>query len=96
MIYLHRLQSSELGEEVTRLIEAAIANSTPVHLTQDAYGSDDLHFFLDFDTAVLGSSASDYADYAARMRDEYGFMSDHDYTQLRLKVNLNHFNFRFK
>ncbi len=72
---------------MTRLIEAAIANSTPVHLTEDAYGSDDLHYFLDFDTAVLGSSASDYADYAARMRDEYGFMSDHDYTQLRLKVN---------
>ena len=71
---------------VRKLLEAAIANSTPVHLTPGASGCDDEHFFLDFETAILGSSPSDYADYAAKMRDEYGFMPDRDYLQLRLKV----------
>ena len=79
-------QSKELVEKVKRLLEAAIANSTPVHLTPGASGADDEHFFLDFETAILGSSASDYAHFAAKMRDEYGFMADLDYMQLRLKV----------
>jgi len=76
----------ELMEKVRRLLEAAIANSTPVHLTPGASGADDEHFFLDFETAILGSSPSDYADFAVKMRDEYGFMPDVDYLQLRLKV----------
>jgi len=76
----------ELIEKIRRLLGAAIANSTPVHLTAGASGSDDEHFFLDFETAILGSAPSDYADFAAKMRDEYGFMPDLDYLQLRLKV----------
>ncbi len=80
------LQPAEEVAEVRRLIEAAVANSTPAHLSRDAYGTEDGHFFLDINTAVLGADAGDYGDYAARMRDEYGFMSDADYAQLRLKV----------
>lgn len=80
-----QLPAEEVAE-VRRLIEAAVANSTPAHLSRDAYGTEDGHFFLDINTAVLGADAGDYGDYAARMRDEYGFMSDADYAQLRLKV----------
>ena len=86
MFVCHVCQPKELIEKIRRLLGAAIANSTPVHLTAGASGSDDEHFFLDFETAILGSAPSDYADFAAKMRDEYGFMPDLDYLQLRLKV----------
>lgn len=72
---------------VRLLLTAAMANSTPVHLDAGgAYGCDDEHFFLDLETSVMGACPADYADYAARMRDEYGFMTQAGYTQLRLKV----------
>ncbi|XP_046647825.1 uncharacterized protein LOC124337857 [Daphnia pulicaria] len=76
----------ELISDLRELIEAALINSTPVHLTPDAVGSGDVHYFLDIDMAVLGSSSSEYAETLTMMREEYGFTSDVDYFELRLKV----------
>lgn len=80
------LQIPELISDLRELIEAALINSTPVHLTPDAVGSGDVHYFLDIDMAVLGSSSSEYAETLTMMREEYGFTSDVDYFELRLKV----------
>ena len=86
------LQIPELIDELKELIEAALINSTPVHLTPNATGSSDVHYFLDIEMATLGSSPSDYADYFdyLKMKEENGFSSDYDYFQLRLKVCKQH------
>jgi predicted metal-dependent HD superfamily phosphohydrolase len=80
------LQTPKLISDLKELIEAALINSTPVHLTPNAVGTDDVHYILDIEMAVLGSSRNEYADTLVMMRDEYGFTSDSDYFELRLKV----------
>nr|SVE89711.1 EOG090X00VK [Daphnia sinensis] len=76
----------ELVSDLRKLIEAALINSTPVHLTPNATGTSDVHYFLDIEMATLGSSSSEYDDTLAMMRNEYGCTSDDDYFELRLKV----------
>ncbi|XP_032795538.1 uncharacterized protein LOC116931937 isoform X1 [Daphnia magna] len=76
----------EVVSDLRKLTEAALINSTPVHLTPNATGTSDVHYFLDIEMATLGSSSSEYADTLAMMRNEYGCTSDDDYFELRLKV----------
>lgn len=80
------LQAPEVVSDLRKLTEAALINSTPVHLTPNATGTSDVHYFLDIEMATLGSSSSEYADTLAMMRNEYGCTSDDDYFELRLKV----------
>lgn len=76
--------------ELRELIDASLINSTPIHLTPNATGTGDVHYFLDIEMAVLGSCPSEYAEHFdySKMKDEYGFSTDHDFFQLRLKVSL--------
>lgn len=39
------------------LIEATLGHCTEAHSNRDKTGEDDIHYFLDFDMAVLGSSS---------------------------------------
>nr|SVE73385.1 EOG090X00VK [Daphnia atkinsoni] len=86
---LAQLRSHEVPElisDLRELTEAALINSTPVHLTPNATGTGDVHYFLDIEMATLGSSPGEYAETLVMMRNEYGCTSDDDYFELRIKV----------
>jgi predicted metal-dependent HD superfamily phosphohydrolase len=72
------------------LLRAAATHSTDAHKTDGMYGSEDLHFFLDIDMAVLGSSPEHYSEYVAKIQQEYAFLPETIYRSLRLKVGNNH------
>lgn len=67
-------------------MECAALNSTPAHLTANDFGNEDVHYFLDFDSKILGSCDIEYADYVAKIREDYNFLPDNEYFSLRLKV----------
>lgn len=78
-----------LCQEVVRLLEATGTNITEEHMANNLYGTDDKHYFLDIDMVILGASAEEYSLYTKRVRDEYSFLADEFYKNLRLKVSLN-------
>lgn len=79
----------ELKEEACELLKVAATHSTDAHKIGGAFGSEDAHYFLDLDMAVLGSSAESYTEYREKIRGEYSFLSEPMYTALRLKVLQN-------
>lgn len=95
----HSLQSSYVCE----LIEATASHCTDVHLDPSGKtGQDDVHYFLDFDMAILGADAegllykikwkgrrnviSDYDQYRKQIREEYAHIDDRTFTQKRCKM----------
>jgi len=52
------------------------------------YGSEDQHYFLDIDMAVLGSSPEHYSEYTTKVQQEYAFLPETTYRNLRLKVHI--------
>lgn len=80
---------AELREETCALLKVAATHSTEAHKVGGAFGSEDAHYFLDLDMAVLGSSPESYAEYREQIRGEYSFLSEPMYTALRLKVLQN-------
>lgn len=83
---LFLFQVSEVVSDLRELTEAALINSTPVHLTPNVTGTGDVHYFLDIEMATLGGSPGEYAKTLVMMRNEYGCTSDDDYFELRIKV----------
>lgn len=81
------MQDAELREETCALLKVAATHSTEAHKVGGAFGTEDAHYFLDLDMAVLGSPPDGYAEYRERIRGEYSFLSEPMYTALRLKVN---------
>ncbi|XP_067001970.2 uncharacterized protein [Anabrus simplex] len=77
---------SELYTQVLDLMEAASTHSTDEHKMTGAYGSEDHHYFLDIDIIELGSSPEDYERFAAKIRQEYDFMTEDMYRTFRRKV----------
>ena len=57
-------------------------------MTPDSFGTEDVHYFIDFTMGVLGSSPDDYKQYTVKIQAEYSHLSSASYAQLRLKVNL--------
>ena len=86
--FLLVIKAYDVVRDLRELIEAALINSTPVHLTPNAIGTSDVHYFLDLEMAMLGSSPSEYAEQFndLKMKEEYGFSSDNEFFRLRLKV----------
>lgn len=70
------------------LLRAAATHSTDAHKTDGMYGSEDLHFFLDIDMAILGSSPEHYSEYITKVQQEYAFLTETMYRSLRLKVGI--------
>lgn len=57
-------------------------------MAENLYGTEDKHYFLDIDMAVLGAPSDDYNLYTKRVREEYAFLSNEYFRNLRLKVCL--------
>ncbi len=76
-----------LCQDVVRLLEATGTNITEEHMANHLYGTDDKHYFLDIDMAVLGAPAEEYNLYTKHVREEYSFLSNEFYKNLRLKVS---------
>ncbi|XP_050592069.1 uncharacterized protein LOC126923079 isoform X1 [Bombus affinis] len=80
---------AQLREEACELLKVAATHSTDAHKIGGAFGSEDAHYFLDLDMAVLGSCPESYAEYREKVRGEYSFLSEPMYIALRLKVLQN-------
>jgi predicted metal-dependent HD superfamily phosphohydrolase len=68
------------------LIRLSATHSTDEHRNEHAYGSDDKHYFLDMDMAILGATPYEYTMYSRKIREEYSFLAETIYRQLRAKV----------
>ncbi|XP_050424166.1 uncharacterized protein LOC126835543 isoform X2 [Adelges cooleyi] len=77
---------STLCDDVIALLKVASTNSTDEHKTEGCYGFDDKHYFLDIDMVILGMGPSDYDKYTNYVREEYDFIDDKTYKELRVKV----------
>lgn len=71
--------------KVSEWIIATKKHKTPAHLSETP-GNDDVHYFLDFDMAILGREKQGYASYARQIRQEYIHIPDQDYLIGRAKV----------
>lgn len=79
-------QNPELINKVENLILASKTHCTEEHKSEDIFGKDDIHYFLDFDISILASDPIEYKEYASQICEEYNFMSTMKYNFLRSKV----------
>ncbi|KAK6642719.1 hypothetical protein RUM43_004221 [Polyplax serrata] len=77
---------SELHKHIKCLLEASAVHCTDEHKTEGAYGDSDLHYYLDLDMRILGSSENKYAQYIKNIHCEYSFLDETQYKKLRKKV----------
>jgi predicted metal-dependent HD superfamily phosphohydrolase len=71
---------------ISDLIEATAGHCTEAHMDPKEYGSDDVHFFLDFDMAILGAERDQYEEYREAIREEYSHIDDAAYKLERAKA----------
>lgn len=76
-------------DNVISLLKVGAINSTDEHKTEECYGCEDKHYFLDIDMAILGMGPADYEKYTNNIREEYAFLNDETYKELRVKVCYN-------
>lgn len=84
---IEQLSRTNFPKEKIRLVEQFIV-STQKHFPLIVHS--DLHYFLDFDLAILGTDRTIYADYAEKIRKEYKWVPAFLYNKNRKKV-LQHF-----
>jgi len=83
-------QDTVLCDNVISLLKVGATNSTEEHKTEGCYGCEDKHYFLDVDMAILGMGPADYEKYTNHVREEYAFLDEETYKELRIKVNYRH------
>lgn len=79
-------QDSAVAGAVRALLEASVNNLTEAHMVEGGAGTEDLHYFLDFTTGVLGCPSQEYQQYTTKIQAEYVHLPTASYNQLRLKV----------
>lgn len=84
---VEQLVKTNFLKEKIKLVEQFIV-STQKHFPIIEHS--DLHYFLDFDLAILGTERSIYIDYAEKIRKEYKWVPTFLYNKNRKKV-LQHF-----
>jgi predicted metal-dependent HD superfamily phosphohydrolase len=84
---IEQLSRTNFPKEKIRLVEQFIV-STQKHFPLIVHS--DLHYFLDFDLAILGTDRTIYVDYAEKIRKEYKWVPAFLYNKNRKKV-LQHF-----
>lgn len=67
-------------------ILATKKHETEVHRTHGMVGTEDLHYFLDMDMAILGAPSKEYEDYAAYIRQEYIHVPEKEFRERRAKI----------
>eukprot|EP00118_Oscarella_pearsei_P027429 m.1214 g.1214 ORF g.1214 m.1214 type:complete len:221 (+) comp5895_c0_seq1:156-818(+) len=73
--------------KIKELILQTKCHSTEVnHASSSTYGTQDEHYFLDFDMAILGSPEEDYLKYANQIRKEYSHVPAEAYCTGRCQV----------
>ncbi|CAG0903207.1 unnamed protein product [Cyprideis torosa] len=77
---------STFRDEVISLIRLTATHCTTEHLSRDAFGCEDRHYFLDMGMALLGGTREEYEADALRIRREYGFLPENVYKELRTKI----------
>ncbi|KAK8391005.1 hypothetical protein O3P69_016982 [Scylla paramamosain] len=82
-------QDSAVARAVRALLEASVNNLTDAHMTEGGVGTEDLHYFLDFTTGVLGCPSQEYQQYTTKIQAEYVHLPTASYNQLRLKMLKN-------
>lgn len=82
-------QDSAVAGAVRSLLEASVNSLTEAHMVEGGAGTEDLHYFLDFTTGVLGSSAQEYQQYTTKIQAEYVHLPTVAFNQLRLKMLKN-------
>uniref|UniRef100_A0A0N4ZCT1 Conserved domain protein n=1 Tax=Parastrongyloides trichosuri TaxID=131310 RepID=A0A0N4ZCT1_PARTI len=71
---------------VVNLILESENNCTEANLNPEMYGSDDIHYLIDFDMMIHGESAEKYEEYKSKFRKEYLYLDDTQYKKERLKI----------
>lgn len=71
---------------VCHMILATETHLTEEHTEKERYGSEDLHYMLDIDMAVLGRDEGSYDVYSASIRKEYAFVPEQEYKARRAQV----------
>ncbi|XP_035233575.1 uncharacterized protein LOC118205394 [Stegodyphus dumicola] len=80
------IQDHKLMEVVEALIMASKAHCTEEHKQEGMFGTEDMHYFLDFDVSILGAESADYKKYASQIAEEYAFLPSSKYKFMRSKV----------
>ncbi|CAH0394496.1 unnamed protein product [Bemisia tabaci] len=79
----------QLDDDKTRttieLLDASKTSITEEHQSEGAYGSEDIHFFLDLDMVYLGADAPEYRAQSDKMRQEYSFLRSDQYNTSQIK-----------
>ncbi|KFM67350.1 hypothetical protein X975_15357, partial [Stegodyphus mimosarum] len=65
---------------------ASKAHCTEEHKQEGMFGTEDIHYFLDFDVSILGAETADYKKYASQIAEEYTFLPSSKYKFMRSKV----------
>uniref|UniRef100_A0AC35TZL1 Uncharacterized protein n=1 Tax=Rhabditophanes sp. KR3021 TaxID=114890 RepID=A0AC35TZL1_9BILA len=71
---------------VVNLILESENNCTDANLSENQFGSEDIHYLIDFDMSVIGEDENKYNEYKSQVRKEYSDLSDKEYYNQRSKV----------
>lgn len=80
------IEDDDLLKRVEELIVLSKTHCTEEHKLEGLHGTDDLHYFLDFDVSILGSEPEEYERYTTQIREEYRYLPSPKYIFLRTRV----------
>lgn len=87
-IFYDSVHASNAADRETgaQWILATKSHKTDVQIIPGLYGTEDWHFFLDMDMAILGSPLAEYEEYSTNIRREYIHFPEEVYRKRRSRV----------
>jgi len=77
----------DLYTKAKDLLEGSLINCTEEHKMEGAYGSEDIHYFLDLDMTNFGLEPDEYNKQVQEIENEYSFLSKTSFRCLRNRVS---------